>query len=362
LLQTIIEEAKGKKVDALCYKLLEPATTASRQRVILDCLKAINKPAALETLLEFREKKLARENRDVINRTQEVILALGGQPLTSNVEKSADGKPVSFRNPHEQGAEYILIPGGNYRYSVTDEIVDVRDAYFAKYPVTNKLYRLFIAWLQAKESPVLYSAFTTELDAIANANRWRNEFGGYLNIGKRDITVLFRSRYDENRKYDGEDQPVVGVSWYAARAYCLWLSLLEGDKTCYRLPNEMEWEWAAGGKQGTTIQNVRHYPWSEAKREPNATLANYNNNIGATTPVGNYPEGATPEGLYDMAGNVWEWMEIWYNKDWIALRGSSYYSDNADALRCSSRDLYPPNSRHHDDVGFRVIRSSPYSS
>jgi formylglycine-generating enzyme required for sulfatase activity len=360
LLQTIIEEAKGKKVDALCNKLLEPATTASRQRVILDCLKAINKPASLEALLEFRAKKLAGENRDVINRTEEVILALGGKPLTSTAEKCADGKPASFRNPNEQGAEYILIPGGNYRYSVTNEIVDVPDAYFAKYPVTNKLYRLFIAWLQAKETAALYSAFTTELDAIANDNRWGNEFGGYYNKGKSDLAGFFRSGYDEDRKYDGEDQPVVGATWYAARAYCLWLSLLEGDETLYRLPDEMKWEWAAGGKQGTTGQKVRPYPWSEEKGEPNATLANYNENIGTTTPVGNYPEGATPEGLYDMAGNVWEWMENEHEKypSSRACRGGSWY---ADALRCSSRNYYLPRNFYYN-VGFRVIRSSLFSS
>ena len=361
LLKIIIEEAKGKKVNALCNKLLEPATTASRQRVILDCLKAIKKPASLEALLEFREKKLAGENRDIINRTEEVILVLGGQPLASKAEKSVSGKPASFRNPNEQGAEYILIPGGNYRYSVTVKIVDVPDAYFAKYPVTNKLYRLFIAWLQAKESPVLFSAFTTELDAIANDNRWGNEFGGYYNKGKSDLAGFFRSGYDEDRKYDGEDQPVVGATWYAARAYCLWLSLLEGDETLYRLPDEMKWEWAAGGKQGTTGQKVRPYPWSEEKGEPNATLANYNKNIGTTTPVGNYPEGATTEGLYDMAGNVWEWMENEHEKypSSRACRGGSWY---ADALRCSSRLNYLPGLYYDLDVGFRVIRSSLFSS
>ena len=359
LLKTIIEEAKGKKIDALCNKLLEPATTASRQWVILDCLKAINKPASLDALLEFREKKLAKENRDIINRTEEVILALGGQPLPSNAEKSADGKPASFRNPYEQNAEYILIPGGNYRYSVTDKIVDVPDAYFARYPVTNKLYRLFIAWLQAKESPVLYSAFTSELDAIANDNRWGDEFGDYLNKGKNNLAALFRSRFDEDRKYDGEDKPMIGVTWYAARAYCLWLSLLEGDNTLYSLPDEMKWEWAAGGKQGTTGQKVRPYPWSEAKGEPNATLANYNKNIGTTTPVGNYPEGATPEGLYDMAGNVDEWMENIHEKyvSARALRGGSwnYLPVN---LRCSARVSYGP-AYAGVFIGFRVVRSSP---
>ena len=127
----------------------------------------------------------------------------------------------------------------------------------------------------------------------------------------------------------------------------------------------MNWEWAAGGKQGTTGQKVRPYPWSEAKGEPNATLANYNDNIGTTTPVGNYPAGATPEGLYDMAGNVDEWMENWYDKDedYPSIRGGAYNDSSADALRCSSRDNDYPDSRSFDfSVGFRVIRSSLFSS
>jgi len=92
--------------------------------------------------------------------------------------------------------------------------------------------------------------------------------------------------------------------------------------------------------------------------DPSPTLANYDNNEGATTPVGRYPEGATPEGLYDMAGNVWEWMENKRKKDDSAraLRGGSWDND-PDGLRCSARFHYSPGGRFND-VGFRVVRSS----
>ena len=360
-LQIIIEEAGGKKVIALCKKLLDPAATASRQRVVLDCLKTIGKTAALDALQQFILEGLAK-NRDVASRAEEVLLALGGQPYVVQATTSAGEKNTSYRNPNEENAEYILIPGGNYRYSVTDETVDVPDLYVAKYPVTNRLYRSFIAWLAAKESPELRSVFQAELETIGMSDAWGKEFADDLKEGKEDLAGHFRSGYDEDRKYDGEDQPVVGITWYAARAYCLWLSLLERERGCYRLPNEQEWEWVAGGQRDKpdSVLKVRDYPWPEEKGEPGSTLANYNKNIGATTPVGRYPEGATPEGLYDMAGNVDEWMENWYNKEYPSIRGGCWY-DAADALRCSSRGGGDPGSGGIDDVGFRVIRSSHFS-
>jgi len=363
LLQTIIEESPLKKVDALCKKLLDSATTAGRQRVILDCLKAIGKPVALEALQKFTDEGLAK-NKDVADRAEEVFLALGGQRSPVQSEKRDSGKIASYRNQNEESAEYILVPGGSYIYSLTEKEEPVGDLYFAKYPVTNKLYRSFITWLAAKESPELLSSFTVELDAIAKSNEWGKGFGDYLKEGHDNLASHFRSRFDEDRKYDGEDQPVVGVTWYAARAYCLWLSLLEGERGIYRLPKEVEWEWAAGGKQGTTGEKVRPYPWPEEKGELSSTLANYNNNIGTTTPVGNYPEGTTPEGLYDMAGNVYEWMENWYDEDedYPSIRGGVYYKSNSDALRCSSRGGINPGSGDDYVVGFRVIRSSLFSS
>jgi len=365
LLQTLIEEAPLKKGDALCTTLLDPETSASRQRLILDCLKAIRKAAALGALLEFRARKLAK-NDDVATRAEEVILALGGTPLIRHVEKSGGRKESSFRNPNEEGAEYLLIPGGSYRYSVTNKVVQVTELFFARYPVTNRLYRRFIDSLKpdaaSPDTRFSLPAFTAELQTIAKKNGWGKEFTDSLKKGNNDLATLFCSRYDEERKFDGDDQPVVGISWYGAKAYCLWLSQFEADKPPFRLPTEIEWEWAAGGRQGERVQRVRNYPWPDERGEPSPTLANYGETIGATTPVGRYP-GATPEGLYDMAGNVWEWMENWYDKDkdCRAWRGGSWYS-NADALRCSSRGGSYPRYGDYGSVGCRVIRSSHSSS
>ena len=360
LLQTIIEETPQKKVDALCRKLLDPSTNANRQRVILDSLKAIGKPAALDAIGQFTAQGLAK-NKDVANRAEELsfVLLPGIEQLVEHKASlvtnapqiiNSEDLPASFRNTNEYNAEYILIPNGSYLYSETNEEKRVEDLYFAKYPVTNKLYRSFIAALGE------LSELQEELNKIAKNNSWDAGFTNYLKEGKNNLAALFRSSYDEDRKLGGDDQPVVGITWYAAKAYALWLSQRAGKPDSYRLPNEVEWEWAAGGKRESTPQKVRDYPWADEKGEPNSKLLNYDGNVGATTPVGSYPEGATPEGLYDMAGNVWEWTDSWWNEETRSLRvlrggGWNYPAGNC---RSAFRIAYPPDD-YDFNFGFRVV-------
>jgi len=120
-----------------------------------------------------------------------------------------------------------------------------------------------------------------------------------------------------NSSFNQPSQPVVGVCYYEALAYCRWLSSQLAGK--YRLPTEAEWQAAAGG-----LEN-RRWPWgnSPAQGFPEAfTVNSYKSHLRSTSPTGVFPSGDTPLGIYDMAGNVWEWC-------------SSSYSDQVDKNVCN---------------------------
>jgi formylglycine-generating enzyme required for sulfatase activity len=157
--------------------------------------------------------------------------------------------------------------------------------------------------------------------------------------------------------------PVVGVNWYEAMAFCRWLTQHLNDGYLYGLPSEAEWEYTACGMQR------RSYPWGDA--EPDAERANYNRTYQGTTAVGSFPTCATPEGVLDLAGNVWELLRNEYRdypydpddgrenagdaaKKRIALRGGSWFSQSF-KLRMSARFSFAPDY-HDDDVGFRLVR------
>ena len=137
---------------------------------------------------------------------------------------------------------------------------------------------------------------------------------------------------------------MVNVSWEDAEGYCKWAGV--------RLPTEAQWERAARGQEG------RAYPWG--KDEPDKERANYSETgIGAATPVGLFPKGATPDGIHDLAGNVWEWVADWYGEypkgrqrnptgpkkgEDRVLRGGAW-GRNATLLRAAFRDRVVPEYR-----------------
>ena len=136
-----------------------------------------------------------------------------------------------------------------------------------------------------------------------------------------------------------KNRPVVWVSWHEAIAYCQWMNC--------RLLSAEEWTLAALGPE------QRRYPWGNVPPSPDR--ANFlETGIAHGSPVGLFPAGATPEGVLDMAGNVWEWTASDDGRDGKAMCGGAFHS-SALYLRAASRVNSPPAGRY-DSVGFRCTR------
>jgi formylglycine-generating enzyme required for sulfatase activity len=242
----------------------------------------------------------------------------------------------------------VLVPEGEFtrgrnegRESAKPEQRIYLDAFMiGAYPVTNREFKRFI-----EAGGYQKGAFWTP-----EGWQWRIE---------EDVS-LPRSWYD--RKWNGANFPVVGVSWYEAAAYAAWLGKETGKS--YRLPTEAEWEKAARGTDG------KIYPWGN---KFNKNLCNSRESeLGRTSPVGIFPGGKSSFGCFDMAGNVWEWCADWYDDKYYrksplknpkgpvdgsprVLRGGSWLYD---AGFCASaiRYLVHPALRGYY-LGFRLARS-----
>jgi len=104
--------------------------------------------------------------------------------------------------------------------------------------------------------------------------------------------------------WNGDDHPVVFTNWNEAAAFCLWLSQREGRD--YRLPTEAQWEFAARGSDG------RIFPWGNQWDPRRCNSAEEGGGFDQTSPVTQFLNGASPHGILDMVGNVWEWCADWY--------------------------------------------------
>ncbi len=251
---------------------------------------------------------------------------LGGL-LSLLVQGAAQGRHEAVL-PHQKvgadGALQILIPAGSFVMGSTDGQADEQPPHLVILPAY---------YLDAYEITVArYARFLKGVNAERPLS-WGDATSGPHN-----------------------DKPVVGVDWFDAKEYCEWVGR--------RLPTEAEWEKAARGT------DRRRYPWGDDPPTPARATFNRPAWRGYVTlsDVGAHLDGRSPYGVYDLAGNVWEWVADHYDQHYYAesprespqgpatgalrvLRGGAW-SNEAAALRASNRGGYPPTA-HRSDFGFR---------
>ena len=140
-----------------------------------------------------------------------------------------------------------------------------------------------------------------------------------------------RTQYDNPAR---GDHPMTYISWDQAANYCAWIAEATGWDA--GLPTEVQWEFAASWEIET--ETKRRYPWGDALDQARVHLGS------TTAPVGSYPEGASPYGVLDLAGNVWEWVADWYDRD--------YYE----------RAAFPSNPTGPESGIYKVFRGGAYDS
>ena len=205
------------------------------------------------------------------------------------------------------GKEMVRVAGGTFLYGDDKSSLSVDEFWIDKTPVTNAEYARFVT--ATHRTPPVH---------------WKGE------VPPHEIA----------------DHPVTYVDWNDAVAYAEWAGK--------RLPAEQEWEKAARGTDG------RRYPWGDDR--PTKELCNFNQNVGGTTPVGKYsPQGDSPYGCVDMAGNVWEWTVSDYDKKHKMLRGGSWgdlHGYGEGYVRAASHSFHTPVIRL-GALGFRCVSAAP---
>jgi formylglycine-generating enzyme required for sulfatase activity len=296
---------------------------------------------------------------------QRVEVTIDIEPLSGEPRTSLTG---------EDGAEMVLVPAGPFWMGSTEAEVAAAlkfcgtsttgacgggdlaqrglprrrvtlDAFHIdRYEVTNALFARFVT----------ATTHRTNAEIAGSSWFWALRDKGW---GVEPISNATWRSVDSKSAPPPDDHPVVHVSWFDATAYCRWAGK--------RLPTEAEWEKAARGEEG------REFPWGEQWAKNRANIAN---TVGGTTAVGQYPMGASPYGVLDMTGNVWEWVNDWYDVEYYktgvaknppgpatgslrVTRGGGWFAPPI-MSRASARWRGNPGLANNN-LGFRCARSLP---
>jgi formylglycine-generating enzyme required for sulfatase activity len=319
--------------------LLAHELSADNDNQLVLALLEINPVLAGRCLLQNGARGDSSIRKAVVDR----LLAAIADPQVALRVRIAAGKLLGELGDPRLG-EMITISGGTFVMGDGRERhrLFVPEYRITKFPLTNWEYRQFI-------------------DSGGYGNkRWWTE-AGWIEVGQHQEAP----RFWRDPRFNAPNQPVIGLSWYECVAFCKWLSANIGQLV--RLPTEAEWERGARGEGGSV------YPWGD---DPDATRLNgrgpRHRQVCATTPVGIYPTGVSPHGLYDCVGNAWEWCATRWKKpfpydigqdEWASdylqgqslrvLRGGAWYN-KWDSTSCTHRFRFQPYG-WNDRGGCRLV-------
>ena len=263
------------------------------------------------------------------------LCAFAGEPSSPALKKMASS-PYS---------EMVLIPAGPFEMGSRKSLRELD-------PVSIFQADRHMLGPENPAHEVILDAYYIDIHETSNA-KYKNfmEATGMKNA----------PRYWDDSSFNQPNQPVVGVTWKEALAFCKWNNR--------RLPTEAEWEKAARGKRPV------RYPWGD--EVPDKTRLNFDNHVGKTSLVGSFPKGKSDYGVYDMSGNVSEWVQDWHFPEYYLfspknnppgpekgvykiIRGGNWMN-NAQDVDPTYRNATVPKARSKT-VGFRCAADAPHHS
>ncbi len=294
-------------------------------RLLDEGKQAINEPNASPDMIAQAEETL-----DIVNKLDlDDVQQARYQQLREKIKERNKGSNENAASTHLPDRSMVLVPAGEFIMGSLGGDPDEQ-------PV-HKVY---------------VGAFFMDKHQLSVGHYLR-----FLDATHRDSPP----EWTRMNKQENQSRPVANVDWEDADAYCKWAGK--------RLPTEAEWEKAARGTDG------RVYPWGN--EPPTRFHANSGkeiwNNHSALAPVGTFEEGKSPYGIYDMAGNVWEWVSDWYDPEYYqtsppqnpsgprrgshkVVRGGSWGSNGITDLRSADREIHLPSFKGFG-TGFRCAKT-----
>ncbi len=336
--------------------------------------------------------------------------------IVDGVSRGTGSKTLNLNTlPHSvrvRKAGYVdytnnIIPTRSSSQVVSIKLLTKAESFWANVPNTYSSSEGHEMVLFKSPGEVQLGSSRRETGRRSNETVYKARLNKHFYVSKHEVTNKqfrqFKPSHNsgnyKRRSLDTNKHPVANISWQDAAKYCNWLSKKEGlepfyttkagfisgnrpSANGYRLPTEHEWAWLARNKNGEVLT----FPWADANQlssdpignfaDKNAAdflafvLADYDDGYKASSPVGRFP--ANHRGLYDMAGNVAEWVNDWYSAntdlagssnlvdslgpeegEFHVIRGGSWARGHMPQLRLAYRDF---GAKGVHDVGFRVAR------